>query len=80
LCCSISGLTTKSTNSLIPLQPLAAAEEDHQPNSQQGADGPEGRVGPGHVEFREVAEVHAVDAGQERQRDEDGGDDGQEPS
>ena len=59
-------------------EPFFALEEEEHGGGDEGHDAPKDEVGGAVVEFGHVVEVHAVDAGNEGERDEDGGEDGED--
>ena len=59
------------------LQPFFAFEEDEHTDEDDDHHAPNHKVPPRPLKFGHVGEIHPVDSSDKRQRNEDGGDDGQ---
>ena len=60
------------------LQPSLSSEVNDHSDGNDNHDTPHHKISPRPLEFGHVDEVHAIDAGDESQRDEDCGDDSQD--
>lgn len=69
----LSGMPPLET---VELQPLAFLEIEDHSHGNGDHDAPQYKVAVFGVELRHVGEVHSVNAGNEAERDEDGGNDG----